>query len=134
MKIKLLLLLLLINLSGFAQHYKACKTTEEVKKKLEGYWIIKESDSSKVYEYSFKDTIGFVCSYNKEAFKNHIKAERITVNSSNTVIVVKKGLFGFRFYFVSLSGTKKAKLKYIDDTKMILKSDGKTIEYTKLKL
>ena len=92
-------------------------------------WIIKNDSENYVYQFYFDGDYG---SFYKLKIEE-VLSEKISIISCPPIFKVVKTLFGYKLKWTSLNGSWQSKIKYIDNEKMILKTDGKLIEYQKFK-
>ncbi|WP_445452740.1 hypothetical protein [Flavobacterium sp. 25HG05S-40] len=121
---KILILFLTLSLSIYSQKLKCCKTIEEVKRKLEGNWIVKNGDSNLVYQYSFTGEIGRI---HKEEKKDVLRGI-VSMKIHEPNFKLRRSLFGYKIKYTTPAGGCVF-IKYLDTEKMILKKDGELIEY-----
>ena len=114
-----------------SQKLKCCNTKDDVQRILKGNWVIKNNHSSEIYQYSFDGKNGQMNTFDKDKFENG----RIPLNNHSSFIKLRRGLFGgFKINYITLYGSRKSKIKYLDNEKMILETDlGELIEYEKYK-
>jgi hypothetical protein len=127
MKKSLVILFTILSLSCLSQSLNQI-SKEDIIKRLEGNWVKKNDNSNKVFHYSFYEGKGWY----KELEKNETESNRIEIKSFNPTIRLRKSIFGYKIEYISMFGSKKSKIKYLDTEKMILKTDGELIEYRKL--
>jgi hypothetical protein len=122
---KILILFLILSSHCFSQKLKCCNSKEEVEKELEGYWIIKESDLNLVYNFHFYAEIGEIY----ELEKKDIEIGRIPIKTHAPILKIIKSTFGYKINYTTMAGSWKSKIKYLYSGKLILKTNGKLVEY-----
>lgn len=129
MKVKFTLFFILLNLLVFCQVDEKSKSKEDIKKKIIGNWIIKNDSENYVYQFYFEGKYGSFYKLEKE----QVLSGKIPISSCPPVFIIVKTLFGYKMKWTSLGGSWQSKIKYIDNEKMILKTNGTLVEYQKFK-
>ena len=110
------------------QDLNCCKTKKEVENNISGYWKIKDSISKIRYNFWFEKGQGNLRIL--ELINNDY--EYLVLDDHPFVDIIKKDV-GFDLKFTDLYENRLANVKYLDSVKMVLKMDGKNIEYRKTK-
>lgn len=129
MKINFTLFFLLISVSSFCQKLEKSISKVELRKKIDGNWIVKNDTTDFVYQFKFEGELGSLNILNKE----QILSGASQLNNCPPVFKIVKTLFGTKIKWTSLGGSWVSKIKYLDDEKMILKTKKILVEYLKFK-
>ncbi|MGM0581230.1 MAG: hypothetical protein ACQETL_11155 [Bacteroidota bacterium] len=113
-------------LIGFGQHLKCCKSEKEVKTYLSGKWKIKNSDSKTVHHYWFEEGKG-----NFEDYIPTENGEEVIIEDNHSFVEIVRNENGFNLKYTYLYGNWISELKYLNEKKLILITDGKKTEYYK---
>lgn len=126
MKKKLLITLFLIaSIKGFTQKLECCNSVQEVTENLKGNWVMKNDDSNLIYQFYFYNGIGRIFELKKE----DLKSGRTQISSGKPVFKIIKNMLGYKIEFISMSGSVKARIKYMDNKSFIISIKGHLVEY-----
>lgn len=128
----IILILVILNVVSCGTQLKCCLTINDVEANLNGIWKLKGSDSNALDRYNFEIGNG----------KGHLSiieptpknGEYITIDDHPFVEIIKTKR-KFHLKYISLQGSYMVELIYLNNNKMILKSNknGFVSEYYKIK-
>lgn len=126
MKIILTLLFLTGPLVLVGQELKCCDSEENIKSILNGSWRLKHSDYNSYFNYSFSEVEGSC-----KIIQDHRKDTDSKLDILCTGISVIKDSIGYTLKWDAPLFYWTAKIKKLRSSKMILESNGASIEFIK---
>ena len=143
MKKILILILTLLPLTLLGQNLKCCESKKEVESYLSGIWNRNNSNSEFLYEYKngeeIKTEIKVFYEYTFEKGQGHLtkmmktdKKKDYQILDDHPFVDIIKYENGFKLKFTDLFGNSTSELKFLDRNKMILITEGKEVEFTKI--
>ncbi len=128
MRKTLILILIFFPLTLLGQDLDSCKTKDDIKNLLIGYWKDSEINSENVIHFwSEKDKLILD---NVKINNEHNEYDSISIHF--TFVKIKKNGRKYKLQFISLYSSSKAKIKFLDKQKMILKRNGKEEVYSRI--
>jgi len=124
---KLIILLALLPISMLSQQLPCCETEKKIEHFLIGVWEEKNTDTKTLYRYEFEKGKGHLTEL--ERIEN---TDEYLITDDHVFIRIVKYGQEFILEYTDLYSSWTAKLTSLSATKMILKTNGNTIEYRKV--
>ena len=116
---------ILFSYFGQAQNLECCKTVDEVKVVLEGFWVTDDSDT--IFRFWFEDKTGGITEMERTD-----DPDEYLIIDDHTILEVMETDKGFNLLFTELYGSEEYKIIKLNITELIILSDHYKRTFTKL--